>query len=316
MRSRRQVVVVLVFLVMVLMVIPVRAQEGGGLTDEESRLLDRVFAARDIQRGWSSYVEQANGIETREMALSSGPEAQVQSTVASWDRTSTVIRDGNAFNIQSAMTVTVTNEEAGMNSQSYTMNADVRLVDRQLYVRAAYDGEPQSGWPSLPEGWVMVRKLSDWPGFQSLNLGDFLQQATPFDNPERLKAVNPTVTLEAGTLDDGTAVEIITVDLDVQAIQTLFSTSINDSSMKALIDGLGGDTAGVLLFVLSPDDNRPYQIETRVTLQALGLNAQKFGQGNSPNTQLDLTTSFLRSESYSQINESFEPAAVPEELAQ
>ncbi|MBI5961228.1 MAG: hypothetical protein HY866_20995, partial [Chloroflexi bacterium] len=121
-----------------------------------------------------------------------------------------------------------------------------------------------------------------------------------------------TVTLETGTLDDGTPVEIITVELGVEAIQSLFNTSVVDPSVTAMIISLSGETMGSLTYVLNPDDNTPYLIESRITLQALDLSPQQFGQGISPNAKIDFTTSMVRSDSYSQVNESFDPAEIPD----
>ncbi|MBI5961091.1 MAG: hypothetical protein HY866_20295, partial [Chloroflexi bacterium] len=238
MRSRLKGMLIVLALALVLVAVPAQAQDGGGLTEEESLLLDRVFEAREIYRGWSSYVEQGSGVQTREVSLKIGNTPQTQSTVATWERTSTIIRQDNDMNIQSSLAVTIDNTRFGGGVESYTVNADVRRVDQQLYVSAAYEGESQPDWPALPDGWVQVQKISDWSGFQDLNLGDYLQQATPFDNPERLKEASPTVTLETGTLDDGTPVEIITVELGVEAIQSLFNTSVVDPSVTAMIISL------------------------------------------------------------------------------
>jgi enterochelin esterase family protein len=62
-------------------------------------------------------------------------------------------------------------------SNLYPLNSEMRLVDGQVYARAAFD-QPRAGLPAMPEGWIPVHGKSTllyWPNTMDLGLGFSLQ---------------------------------------------------------------------------------------------------------------------------------------------
>jgi hypothetical protein len=69
-----------------------RAQEGGGLSEEQQVLLERVLQARQLYLAYDSLVEDVTGGQSRELVLTIGDNQQSRSTAVTWERSAQIIR--------------------------------------------------------------------------------------------------------------------------------------------------------------------------------------------------------------------------------
>jgi hypothetical protein len=297
-----------------------RAQDGG-LSDEQQALLERVIQARENYQGYSSLVEEVNGGQARELILTMGDNQRSFSTVVTWERSAQIIQGEDGRNIAAMATATIVDSGIGptgeVNSRSRTVIVDLRLVDGQLYLLAEYgpDTSPDLELPELPEGWFVVEKLSDWSVLEDLNLQDLVEQNSIFDNPDSVREAATDVMLGATTLEDGTPVDMITFTVDAAGLRLLLGSGPDTGPMSRIIQRLDDDSGATLAVILDADD-KPYEVMSEMVLHATGLDASLFGMTDLPaGTSVEFETEFASHEIYSQINETLEPAAVPEELA-
>jgi hypothetical protein len=298
------------------------AQDGGGLSDDQLALLDRVQHAMENYQSYTSLVEMVSGGQGRELIITAGDTRQTFSTVATWERTSQVIREGDEKNVLATVTATVI--DAGTNpdgteggSRTRVVYVEARRVDGQLYLLAEYGPETTQGpdLPELPEGWFVVAQLGDWEALSDLGLEDLLQSGNPFQNIERVKEAATDVELAAGTLADGTPVDMITVTFDRAGLTALFTEGAADGG-PLLLQVLDEGSYATFSIMLDAAD-QPYEVMSEVVLHTSGLDANTFGMRNQPEgATVEFTNELARHEVYSQINATFEPATVPEELAQ
>jgi hypothetical protein len=299
-----------------------RAQDGSGLSDDQLALLERVRLARENYQAYTSLVEDVTGGQSRELILTAGDNRQSRSTLVTWQRSSQIIREETGANIAATATATIIDSGTGVsgqvNSRTRTLNVELRKVDGKVYLQAAYgaDTTPGSELPALPEGWFEVESLQDWPVLQELELQDLVEQHSMFDDFDVVKAAVSDVAVAPGTLADGTPADAITLTFDAAGLQTLFGAGPTDPVMAQVLQNLADDSSAVLTVTVDANDNLRESIFEMV-LHATGLDGSMFGFDRLPaGAILDFTNELTRHEVYSQINEPFEPASVPEALAQ
>lgn len=300
---------------------PARAQDGG-LSEEELALLDRIFATRENFLALTSYEEQISAAQRREIKLVLARGEQTSVNLSTWARKSDITIVGEFKNAVSHVSATLesqaTNVGGQQDSQTFSIEADVRRVDGKLYVNAQYD-TPQVGadWPELPSGWVEVIDFEQWPLFDEMELDDYLdEESSPFDDPEMVKAMNPDVSSAPGALDDGTPVDVITVIFDVEAVKLLYKADpLAEPVMAALLANLSAETyAHVTLFIDA--DNMLRRMETDQLLKTVGVDAGVLGQGRVPaGTTFDLSMGVSSVTTYDMFNATFDPVTVPDVIA-
>jgi hypothetical protein len=310
-------------MVLLLVTIPIglsaHAQEGG-LSEEQQVLLERVFSARENYLADSSLVEDATGGQSRDLVLTLGNSQQSRSTMITWERSAQIIREEADRNITATASASVTDSVTGVggaaNSRTHTLNVDFRLVDGQIYLQAAYgaDTAPDPELPVLPEGWFKVESLQDWPVLDDLELQDLVEPHTIFDDYDNVRAAVSDVTIAPVTLEDGTPAEAITLTFDVPGLRVLYSQEPANPAMTHILANLTEDSGASLTVILDADNN-PYEASSEEVLHAIGLDPSVFGMDQVPaGAQLEFTNEFTHHESYSQVNEPFEPAVAPEAI--
>ena len=294
---------------------PTRAQEGGELTADQQALLTRVQNAQERYQGYNSLVEEVFGGQSKELVIRLGDNQQTISSLLNWERSSQIVREGDDQNVAAVGTVTLT--ESGLKADSETrvrtLILEYRRVDGQNYVQAAYgaDTTPDVRLPTLPDGWFTLESLQTWPVLVELGMQNALEQRGLFDDFEAMKAAAVDVTIAPGTLQDGTPVDAITVLFDAEGIRLLVGDNSGEPMLQKGLDKLADDSNATLTVMLDSDDN-PREAQTETFLHIIGVKAAAFGYEQlPPSASVDFTGEFARRETFSQINETFEPATAP-----
>ncbi len=312
-----------VVLLLIGMIAPLEAaaQDGGGLTADQLALLDRVKAARENYLAYDSLVENVYGSQSQELIITLGDNQQSFSTITGWERSARIIRQEDGQNIAAEAMATIVNsgsQTGDENSRNIGLNAEFLLVDGKTYVLASYgpDTSPDPSLPALPESWFEVERLRDWPVLEVLELQDLVEQRSVFDDLESMKEAVADVTIAPGVLEDGTEVDAITVTLDAAGVAQLLSMDEPlEPALENILGSLSPDS-GATLTVLLDAENHPFEAVTEMMLTATNLDASVFGFERLPDgTTVEFTAVFARRETISQVNETLEPAVIPDELA-
>ena len=316
MRNWRWLVIGLLVVAMLPVGMPTRAQEGGLNPDQEA-LLARVQNAQEKYHAYGSLVEDVFGGQSREMVIQIGDNQQTVSSLLNWERSSQIIREGDDQNVSGTGTVTLTESGSGPRGNTAarvrSLTLEYRRVDGQTYIQAAYgtDTTPDAGLPALSDGWIIVESLQTWPVLAELGMQNAVKQRGLFNDFETMKAAAVDVTIAPGTLQDGTPVDAITMLFDAEGIRLLVGASPDEPMLQKALDKLSDDSNATLTVMLDSEDN-PREAQTETVLHIVGASARTFGYNQLPlSASADFTAEFARRETFSQINEQFEPAEAP-----
>lgn len=311
---RIRLLVLIALLAVTVVGVPVQAQEGP--SEEELALLDRVQTARDILHGRSSYTELSVGEQTQTLTAKLGVRTQTATTVRTWDRTASVLREGGELS-NAQIFLTMEFDNAGtVDSSPFTVTGEARLVDGVLYVNGAF--EDASAVPpglTLPEGWVTVENDGRYPVLERLGLEGYLDETSPFDNEEVLKEAVTHIASEPGVLEDGTAVDYITFTFDAAGVGALYA-SMKDLEPATLhiVEHLAGDTHATLVLALDAD-NTAYIVHSEIIFDAAGLDPAVFGVNNA-NAAVRFDMSQSQTQTYSDFDAPVAPVDAPAVLAE
>ncbi len=317
MKTRWVMVLVLVLVAAAPLRMTARAQDGGGLTDEQIALLDRIVAARMVRDAWPAYTEDAAGSQ----AYSIVEPEQTSIRASALEHSATVIpgdpNDNTQAVVAASVISSVTASDGTEQNVEYTISGEVIIVDGVLYVNAAYD-EPSDQLPPLAEGWVQinsVEELDAYTAVDALGLGDLYEESDLDELNamiEMYKQYATDVTLEQTTLDDGTAVDVITITLDSAGVAEYMK--IQEAS-SALFDLLLTDEApDSYTFRMTLDaENNPIAIEGVMSIAGVGLDAQLFGSYPDGAT-IDVAVEAEQVAVYTPVVEGIEPAVAPDEV--
>jgi enterochelin esterase family protein len=139
-------------------------------------------------------------------------------------------------------------------SNSYPLNGEMRLVDGQIYLRAAFN-QPKPDLPAMPEGWVRVNGFSTllyWPNTRDLNLEYSLREMRL--DPWALLSSYPAEVLEevlsnhleaaqreTTELSDSSPVEVLTFTLKSSALmQTIYNLDRDDPGNERALSTVKG----------------------------------------------------------------------------
>ncbi|MBN2303135.1 MAG: hypothetical protein JXQ72_01580 [Anaerolineae bacterium] len=320
MRIRRMIGLGIVIAALVLAVIttpiPVGAQDGGGLSEEQLVLLDRVVQARELFESYDSYREDVEIIDAQEIVITLGDQSRrtIQHEAASL----TIIANGS--NTQADITVEFSDVTVRPNGQEvttlYSVGGEARLVDGVLYLNALYDGAvPDDAYP-LPEGWFVVEDVGASDLFSSMGLDDLAddENASPFTDADFMRANAADVTIQAKTLADSTPVDKITVTFDLAGLQAAMSETQDGANLltQVLLDRLDAASGAVMTVQLDADDH-PLRVDMTLRMTASDvdahneLSAEQFAEGIMLDFSFELTTQQV----ISQVNEPFDPITAP-----
>jgi hypothetical protein len=323
MHIRRILIVLLLVPLLVLLLVaaligslPARAQDGG-LSDEQLALIDRVVQAHSNMIGYRSYVQEAHGSDKEIVTISLLDETRSFVRTVTWTQTATQIEDGKNIDVEVSATVSET-PLGSTETASYTVNAEARVVEGVLYVKAAY-APPAPDQVPLPEGWAIVDDPAHEDIYEYLQLDTLLEHSPLYGNAALLKASASDVTVEAQTLDDGTPVDVITLFFDRDGYKQILREMRDEDSSVALsemmLEALSANSHMKMILTLGSGDT-PFQFEAEIVIEVIGIDAHalspdEFAEG----IKLDVVSEQSRTQVHSHFNEPFEPVTVPDEFA-
>ncbi len=303
--------------------VPVRAQDGGTLNDDELALVQRVIDARDQYEALDSVVEDITFSRTQGATIRLGEQFKTIKSASNWTRNSSVINEQDGRNIDATITADVENSQTTAEGKTVTsslsLSIETRLVDGKLYVSASYPESVASSedLPPLPDGWTEITTLDDWPVLQGVGLDDLLEDKSIMDNRELFRSAVTSASVEQTTLDDGTAVDVITLDLGAEGLKALYLDQFEPNDPASQLLTYTNDESSAVLEITLTADGYPYRAVSTVMLRMTDIDPALIGATNLPaEATVDFALDSVQDETYSQINEPLEPAAVPEELAQ
>jgi hypothetical protein len=303
-------------------VMPTHAQDGG-LTDEQQALLDRVLNALAASADYTSYTTEFGGTETQTTTLVIGDQSQEETTNTLFVREGQYIADVEGGpNLIVAATAQVGGAETrGTNSQitAYTVTAEMRYVGGVFYVNATRQVELAPDLPPMPEGWVVVESADEWPALEDVDLGNIMDELDhPAVGDEELAGIlthASSVTMVAGTLEDGTPVDIITITLasaDLSAGMIAAAEAQGQEPITISLMGMLDETSVATVIVSLTADDQIVQATQELTISWTNLDLKTlnpdapegvlFSQKNVTSGTLILTN----------INAALEPVPAPE----
>lgn len=306
----------MLLLVVFLMAVPLAQAQDSELTAEQQALLDRALAAVQASDDYTSYV--STNIETRSdvLELSGAGIEQTQERTSTVEEQVSYIKGDDGKNISSLYKLSVT-ESTGAETVAYTIEGEIRFVDGILYVR----GEAVEGEPELPEGWVTSEEALAYSAFDRLSLDDKLEDALDegfnllMNAAEEAKLVATDVTSEETTLEDGTAVEMISFSIPGAAIGELMKLDpsfdpADPSNM--LLDMLGEDSFYAISLYLDENDVL-VGVNISGLLTATEVNMNELDPNSFPaGLMLNFNSENVEETFLQQVNETLEPVEAPE----
>ncbi|WP_119067039.1 hypothetical protein [Aggregatilinea lenta] len=296
--------------------IPARAQGDSPLSADEQALLDRVFVARDVQNGYANYHEDATVLYVRDTVIVYQGETQTQQQVSDLTRTAVYVQTGDTRDFSATVTAieTATRVQDGQEDvDSVTIDADAIYVDGTLYVSAAY-AEPNPDLPVLAEGWIVVDDPDADEILSLLELGDLVEDSALFDDEDLVRSAATSVTIEPGTTEDGTAVDVITVGFDgpesVLAVMAGSPEGVNPT-VEAILSV--ASEAGMALSVSLDADNNALEVNATMLIAAEGVDGHTLSPDQLPEgVTLDLRFDQQQTQAFSDVNAEIGPITAPD----
>jgi hypothetical protein len=323
----RKLITLMLAVALILAGLPVRSSraQDGGLSDDEQALLAHAVAGLDTVNGYASYESAIDLDWTQEWTgISGGQTIQGQKFdfIRNEQSRTTVAPTGP--NIVQIVTADQTLTALNTGSQHYVLDGEVRLVDGDTYVKAAYT-ETAAGAPEVPDGWYQLVGTSDvntWPGLTYvINPSVFLDpeanavarllSLSTGNVPDILNQHVTSVSSTPGTLDDGTPVKAITLTLDrdgALALQTL-GLDLTQPVMKMIFDAIPADP--LTLNVLLDESGQLVGLDYTLDVELSGLDASWLANVPADLT-LDVTLSQTFSARLTNIDTPLELVAAPD----
>jgi hypothetical protein len=187
-------------------------------------------------------------------------------------------------------------------SDSYTITAESRLVDGVLYVNAERDAEDDAELDKMPEGWVQIENIDDWPALEGLGLETYLEAPYSwklFDDMD-VPYLDPSeVWEESDTLENGTPVDVVTI---IQKGEELKTALQGDEYVL--------DDSSVITITITINQNNEIVQHDRVS-RIMRTKVEEHGTGGGKSIMKWITIDSI-SIHIGDINESREPVEVPE----
>jgi hypothetical protein len=304
------------------------AQDGDGLSEEEQAALERFEAASERVDEYDSYT--ATDVTTNELSFNisiMGFDA-VQSERTTTTTEQTVVMVDGEPNVQANILVesVSTSELPGEPGEatSFVMEAEVRRVDGTVYVMAEYT-DSEGDLPEIPEGWVEVTSAGDYAFLDNIEIEQFLNFGMDPEEDEDAMgaeeflefAENATdLTLEEGELEDGTAIERITLTISDEGFRTMLEeqgVTSDDPLTSAIFDSFIENAVFNITGALDGDDNlRELGADIQLTAEGFDLNEidpEQFPEG----TTMDFSFGIELFRSLDNINsEDLSPVEAPD----
>jgi hypothetical protein len=308
--------------------VSVHAQEG--MTDEQKAQWERALAAMQATKTYTTAVEESTlsvAIDLQIVVSGEGlGDMSIGVTGAESLESTTYRIEGDPRNLHAFLTSDVLYSGDMMDDEDYTLTGEVRLVDGVLYAKVDREARSGSDLDPIPDGWVIIDNPDDWPALESLSLDSYLEspdQETEQDilnMPDSLFDTVTGVSVEQATLDDGTPVDVVTLDIRGDELREVFSqAALLDSDLalgldvNALMDQLSDDS--LLTVAVSIDDQeQARQINFQLVFDFPTLDvATLFGEDlDGMSGTVGLKMEITGVSQYSGINEPLDPVAAPE----
>ncbi len=302
-----------------LLALPVAAQDG--LSDDQLAALDRVIAAVNASETYQSYVHHAIETTTQELTLNVGGALIDASETEVLERTTffTHDADGNP-NLRGEFTATVSSKSLGANAPiEYKLNGEVRVVAGVVYLRATRESDDEASLPPMPDGWVIIENIDDWPALDILQLDDlFDNQDSPdifSENVPDVLALAVDVTMTSETPDDGPAQDTVHITLNNDALTAALTLLINeegtpDAGTAAYYAGMDDSSGWDMAFTLTETgDIASFTTDTRLSWTEFDISA--LTSDLPPGTLLDQTGQLIGEFEISSINADLTPVEAP-----
>lgn len=312
---------VLVILLALAAVLPVGAQ-GGRLPDDQQAMVERVIAAINASESYTSFVSTVTETVSNTMTIHMGNSASTAEesyTIQQETRYST--GENGQPNSSTTATAQVSSLAFGSTERTqYTLQAEMRVVDGVLYVNAQREAPASADLSAMPEGWVIVQGADEWPALKVLQLGDELRN---LDSPDLF---DPNVPLlfkdatsaaqSAGTLDDGTPVEVITLTLTGQDLRRGLGDYMGakdpTASTAVYYGGIDLDQSSWTVVFSLNDQDQIVAFTADASIVWTGFDLNKMSPQTAKGTLLDQATVLKGTYQISDINAPLEPVAAPE----
>lgn len=315
-RSKLSLVVVLALLATMSAGLTANAQGDDGLTEEEQALLDRLTHAVEISQAdnYDTFVTD----NTEAMFLSMSGEFGGQTINAEFDSnltTTTYHINSDPENVRAELSLEYSELTQEGDVITYSILAEVRLVDDTLYVLAVREADDDSILEPMPDGWIVFESEDDWPALEELDLADFLDddETDPLENAATIFGEASAVTLESGELDDGTPVDAITITFLGEglaaAMREIGEIEEDIADLYEQADPESGFEMGILL----DENDQVLYVEMVGTLTWAELDLSTIIPEVPPGMVfISLALDVNMSRTISNINEPLEPVAAPE----
>lgn len=313
-----KVKIVLVLAVALVVVLPVQAQDGGGLTDEQVLTLARVATAMDAVLTYDYMVVDTYETMYVAMELTQGAQVVTQEETVELQKTVRHIQ-GDVVNRHGMFQAHVDAIDFDGNAYTITLNAEGRQVDGVFYLQVEQDVLAGTPEPVL-DGWVVVQTGDDFAALDHLNLGEFIDDPDDPDIFEYLDALfefATGVTVEPGALDDGTPYEVVSVWFEgadfLAAMNALTAVAFAPDSLPAVLYTQMDAESTLLIQVALMADDIVLSRAGEANFVWTGLDLSLIAPEVPPGIATVSTTSAFTIESVIyDVGVPFEPVAVPE----
>ncbi len=302
---------------------PIRAQDDDPpdhpLTEEQLAWLDRAHEAIQNLRAATNYTSTSAGTYSVHLTLRLGDDMLTGSEFQSWKRTQTTFPGDPDTIAGMVMSEQMTREFGTSEDEAihYRLSAEVRWIDGVLYVQAT-PIDPGPDTPDIPAGWIIVEDPEEYPALSSLNLNDFIDESSIFDNLDAMRAAALDVTWEAVTLDDGSPADQITIIFGLEALfNEVYDLSDEEVAQWEMLFASSTDEEFVIqVTMIVGADGLPISYTGTLTCRLLGIDATDFFSDSVPEgTTLDWENETTVESTITAVNTPADPITVPEALA-
>lgn len=322
------------------------AQDGD---DDVAVVVERIRnAATNLSENADSYTVTSVNAQTLDLSLSIPLLGQSvsQSQSSASELVADVIADGDTLNAQgfveyASSTVEMQNDEVTSES-NILLDTELRLVEGTLYMNAEVIEGEGPGFFAPPEGWVVLAEdvnedseiadiaLVAVPGLDEWNLDIVADVPSGAEDDEDLQDIielfelASDITVETDTLDDGTEVDVIVVSVPGPALlesdSELFPLPTDqDETTANIFDAIFADLVMEFNFAIDGDEIwRGYYFTVSGSVATEDL-ASILGEGVLPEGvegSIELSIEVDQAQVFTNLNEDFDAAAVPNDLAE
>jgi hypothetical protein len=305
-----------IVLIILLVAAPVLAQDG--LSEPDLQLVSRIDSAVRALDSTSGYQEKVISKQQLEMTMfMSGMAVLVQSNKTIETESSVI--PGSNRNIHSFYTIH-SDEITPDGAYSYTLTAEVRLVDGVIYVMAERIPDEGSVLPAtldpVPSGWTQIDDPTAWPSLDDLDLDSLLTAEMPFDfstNADELAQLAPIFTVETVTWGDGTLADVVSITIPVESMMSeagQTAMDLTDGFMSSMLSYLDPTSSFSMDYTIGSAGNL-LRGRLKMFFKAEGVDATLEDNTLPAGTTYDLLVDMSETRKISGINQVLVPVTAP-----